>query len=111
MNIKELCYELYKEDWKLLHGIIREQEKRNMIRYFEEQDTEGYSYEDYLDDYGYGRQLYVCFDEFLGAEFTDKEYMYKLLNGNTKLFDEYLKVISCHGAGSYACLNVCTNCR
>lgn len=38
-----------------------------------------YSYNDYIEAFGYNGELYVSFREFLYNEYLDKEYMYYLL--------------------------------
>jgi hypothetical protein len=89
MDISKLCYELYKIDWKHSHGITKDREMDSLKNYFEDVvfDDE-YSYESYLEDFGYEGQLYVCFDEFYDNEFQDEEYMCELLD-NEKLIDKY----------------------
>jgi len=93
-NIQELAYELYKVDWKQSHMITPEREKDTLKDYFEGLvDSDGsYSYEDYIEEFGYNGSLYVRFEEFLGAEYLDKEYMRSLLF-NDKLFAMYEKDI------------------
>lgn len=92
MDIRKLAYELYKIDWKDSHGIIPRVEKDNLKLYSEylTDFDSSYSYEDYLEDYGYYGQLYVCFNEFLDYEYQDVAYM-KGLFSNDKLFQKYLK--------------------
>ena len=38
-----------------------------------------YSFEDYLEEFGYFGQLYVCFDEFCETEYLMEDYMKELL--------------------------------
>lgn len=94
MDISKLCYELYKVDWKHSHMITREIEMDSIKDYYEglvDDDTE-YTYEDYLNEFGYGGELYVCYEEFCDMEYHDKEYMCRLLD-NEKLIELYYEDI------------------
>lgn len=95
MTIKELCYELYKIDWKQNHGITLKFEEENLIDYFEGyhllEFDEDYTYNQFIEDYGYQGILYVCYDEFLDNEYTDKDYIKSLLP--EALYQKYLKDI------------------
>lgn len=80
MDIKRMCYELYKADWKHCH-ISFERELETIQDYFVgliDAYTE-YTYEDYLDEFGYNGELYVCYEEFCESEYLDEEYMCSLL--------------------------------
>lgn len=97
-QIRKLCYELYKIDWKKSHMITPEMEKDLVRNYYEEvvfsPDFDGdYSLEDYVFDYGYEGQLYACYDEFLGAEYLDKDYVLTLLPENSDVRILYLQDI------------------
>lgn len=85
--IQQIAYELYKEHWKKEHGITREKEMANIRDYYEVA-YDGYSYEDYVFEYGYSGELYTCFDEFLDNEYQDEEYMCGLLD-NKELIETY----------------------
>ena len=85
--IQQIAYELYKEDWKKEHGITREKEMTNIRDYYEVA-YDGYLYEDYVFEYGYSGELYVCFDEFLDNEYQDEKYMCDLLD-NEELIKIY----------------------
>lgn len=93
MNISELAYQLYIIQWKH-ENITPEIEADAYKNYFEdtdEEDFEDYSFEDYLWDCGYANgTLYVCYEEFLDAEYLDEEYIKELLDNET-LFEMYLK--------------------
>lgn len=96
MNISKLCYELYKVDWKRSH-ITHDIEMDNIKDYYEglvDSDDE-YTYEDYVFEFGYDGMLYACYDEFLNAEYLDKEYIRYLLD-NEKLIKMYLTDIATH---------------
>lgn len=78
--ISKLCYELYKVDWKHSH-ITKDREMDTIKDYYEglvECDID-YTYEDYLEEFGYNGELYVCYEEFCDEEYYDKEYICKLL--------------------------------
>lgn len=93
MDIRKLCYELYKMDWKHSH-ITKEREMDSVKDYYEgliDNDNE-YTYEDYIEEFGYDGELYVCFEEFCDAEYYDVDYMRTLLD-NDKLINIYHKDI------------------
>ena len=90
MNIRKLCYELYKIDWKHFHMITKEREMNSIKDYYEgliDNDSE-YTYEDYIEEFGYDGELYVCFEEFCDTEYYDVDYMRTLLD-NDKLINIY----------------------
>lgn len=90
--IAEAAYELYKKDWIYEH-ILPGRQMESLREYYEmsEEDRSAYeNYEEYLFENGYGGELYVCFDEFLGSEFQDAGYMEYLLG--PKLFEKYLQL-------------------
>ena len=89
MDIRKLCYELYKIDWKHSH-ITKEREMDSIKDYYEgliNNDSE-YTYENYIEEFGYNGELYVCFEEFCDAEYYDADYMCTLLD-NDKLINIY----------------------
>ena len=90
MDIRKLCYELYKIDWKHSHMITKEREMDSIKDYYEglvDNDNE-YTYEDYIEEFGYDGELYVCYEEFCDAEYYDVDYMSTLLD-NDKLINIY----------------------
>ena len=90
MDIRKLCYELYKIDWKHSHMITKEREMDSIKDYYEgliDNDSE-YTYEDYIEEFGYDGELYVCDEEFCDAEYYDVDYMRTLLD-NDKLINIY----------------------
>ncbi len=97
-DIKSLCYNLYVFDWKKEHNITSDDEIAVMKRYLKEYPPECFSkanppeqtFDEYLEEYGYNGELYVCFDEFLDNEYEDEEYIQYLLSG-TNLYPSYLK--------------------
>lgn len=91
--IRKLCYELYKVDWKHSHVITAQREMDNLKDYYEcviDGDFEGYTYNDYLVDFGYQGQIYACYHEFLDTEYFDVDYMRTLLDNN-ELINLYLE--------------------
>ena len=94
MDIRKLCYELYKIDWKHSHMITKEREMDSIKDYYEgliDNDSE-YTYEDYIEEFGYGEELYVCYEEFCDAEYYNVDYMRTLLD-NDELINMYHKDI------------------
>lgn len=95
MNIAKLCYELYKIDWESDHKITAKRKRAHMLDYYKGllngDYDEDYTYEDYLDEFGYDGEIYVCYDEFLDNEYLDDEYMHILLKGHTQLIELYYK--------------------
>ena len=91
--ISRLCYQLYKEDWKRSHMISREIEMDSIKNYYEMifaenvNDTK-YTYNDYLEDFGYDGALYAGYGEFCETEYQCEEYMCSLLD-NEKLIAMY----------------------
>ena len=92
--VSKLCYELYKINWKHSHMITAEREMDSIKGYYEglvDSDTE-YTYNDYLEEFGYDGELYVCYEEFLDTEYMDEDYICSLLD-NEKLIAMYRKDI------------------
>jgi hypothetical protein len=52
-----------------------------------------YTYNDYLEEFGYDGELYVCYEEFCDMEYHDKEYMCSLLS-SAGLISMYYKDIN-----------------
>ena len=89
MDFRQMAYELYKLDW--MRRISTERQMDEVKNWYQECDRafrEEYTWEDWIEDNGYSGELYVCYDEFLGAEYFDREYMKALLD-NDELFEEY----------------------
>lgn len=94
-DISELTYELYVQDWIDQHTTpaSRLQSIREYYAYIQEcmecGDATPDSYENYLADYGYHGALYVCYDEFCGAEYLDESYIAHLLNNDPAMVRAY----------------------
>lgn len=94
MDIKKLCYALYKREWT--DRYISKERQYDAIRdYYEniEDDEEEYTFDDYMKEFGYGGELYVDFDEFLNYEYLEEKYMRKLLKKKhlIKLYEQDIK--------------------
>ena len=92
MNISKLCYELYKIDWKCSHMITKDMEMDNLKNYYDcliDDDSE-YTYDDFLEEFGYDGELCVRYDEFLDNEYLEEDYIKELLD-NEKLYNKYLE--------------------
>lgn len=89
--ITKLCYELYKIDWKRSHGITPQIEMDSIKDYYDglvDADSD-YNYDDYLNEFGYSGELYVCYEEFCENEYLDWKYMIWLLD-NEQLIEMYI---------------------
>lgn len=83
-TISQVAYELYKQDWVDTYttaverlDALREYSRYNMECAEDGEEVE--SFEEWLWDVGYGGSFYVCYDEFLDAEYQDKGYIRALL--------------------------------
>lgn len=98
--IARLAYELYKEAWvQNISPKTIQNTKAEYGKAFVNGDFDG-SLSEYINEYGYGGQLYVCLDEFLNAEYRDTEYMKELFamyltdhDSMEKGWNEYLEDI------------------
>lgn len=95
MNISELAYCLYIEDWKQTHGITRDIEMKNMREYYcDHKDdiynpTFGNTYRNYIDTEYRGFGCYVSCNEFMDGEYKDESYIKDLLQ-DPVLIKEYM---------------------
>lgn len=89
--LQEIAYEMYKQDWLDAHT-TKEQRLQSMQEYYNEFLTEDYcyeSYEEYLEERGFGGQIYACYAEFCEAEYQDEGYMRHLLGKDLyEIFEE-----------------------
>lgn len=100
--ISKLCYELYKVDWKRNHMITADREMDSIKNYYEDVadmavpyftvSGDEYTYNDYLEEFGYDGELYICYEEFMENEYLEEDYICGLLN-NEKLIAMYYKDI------------------
>lgn len=103
------CYEAYKLDWMLAHGyslkdyldaLMQEDEEARAAEVYPEGDTKEIfeSLNDSFEERGFSGSLWVCKDEFLGAEFEDEGYMLHLfsLMPNPKEMEDFWRVFYSH---------------
>ena len=93
--ISKLCYELYKVDWKRNHIITTDRDMDSIKDYYDglvDIDDAENTYNDYLEEFGYNGELYVCYEEFLENEYLEDDYICGLLD-NEKLIAMYYKDI------------------
>lgn len=91
--ITDMCYKLYKIDWKHNHNIGREEEMKSVKSFYKHleeigQDESYFPYECFIEEFGYDGEIYASFSEFCDAEYRDSDYIRELLNDD-KLFAEY----------------------
>ena len=92
-RMRKAAYELYKTHW--MERVSTESQLDVTRNYIEEallefpDDKDYQSLADFIDEVGYDSgSLYVCFNEFLTAEYTDEEFMRELF-GNDDIFNAY----------------------
>lgn len=90
---KSQLHYLYVDDWKKSHGITRDVEMNNKRKYLEAQLSEDRPilYSEWMDEFGYDGECYVCFGEFLDCEYQDESYIESLLNNDT-LYQFYKRI-------------------
>ena len=87
MDIKKIAYEKYKLDWMLRHGYTLENLVGSLSDCMEDVNEDFVAVFDIWEsDYGFGSEIWACFDEFIDNEYQDKGYMTQLLN-----WEEYEK--------------------
>lgn len=91
-NIRDIAYMMYKIDWVNSHISAERQLEaaRQYYDYLQECISEGYqetSFEEWIEENGFGGAIYVCYDEFCGSEYCDKEYMRNLLKNENMLIN------------------------
>lgn len=95
-NIKNLLYDLYKENW--MYENVPAAERLDVFREYTTiqltEDQPYKSFDEYISDNGYRGSLYVCKDEFLQNEYQDREYIQNLLeeSGINVSRDKIMKV-------------------
>ena len=92
-NVSKIAYERYKEDWMNTHisQDARMQAKKEYLSYQQEcmdAEIKPDSFDEWIEDVGYGGSIYVCYEEFCDMEYHDKEYICSLL-GDTSLVELY----------------------
>ena len=80
----DMCYNAYCHDWMMEKGITVSDIIRETVLVVNEFDSgeeiTAEAVEREFLDAGFGGSLYVCKDEFIGAEFMDRDYMKYLLS-------------------------------
>ena len=89
-SISEVAYLKYQLNWFSKNRISFEDVVNNVLEYMEE--NPGNSLEDWELESGYMGSLYVCKDEFLDAEYRNKEFMKELLTPSE--YQEYLEDVA-----------------
>ena len=91
-NIRYICYSLYKVDWITchIHWTRQLDEIKKYWRGLANSEHRHYSFDKYIQEFGYDYELYVSYDEFLNTEYLDKEYIKGLLKDDD-LIDMYIK--------------------
>lgn len=89
--VKKIIYELYKVDWEREHKITPDIKRSFMIDYYKYLfNPEEYSFQDYLEEFGYNGELYLSFEDFLKNEYLKEDYVRGLINEDKDLLDIYL---------------------
>lgn len=108
LPIQNIAYEKYRTYWMLQHGYTLTDLMEHLTKYQYEdpEDREQISTPvkelfDYWEESGFNGELWVCFGEFLGAEYQDIPYMQSILT--TDEFDAYSKGIFEVGDESCEC--------
>lgn len=81
MNIKQIAYEKYKLDWMLKHGhtLSDLMHELDMMQEENQDDSASQLFIDWEYGFGFGSEIWVCFDEFIDNEYQDAGYMKQLL--------------------------------
>lgn len=94
-ELQDALYELYKEQWlqeQIKLGALPASIREDKMAEYQIMRLQGGTYAQTLEDYlwdtdGYNGSLYVCKDEFLGAEYQDAEYVHGLMEKMQKACD------------------------
>lgn len=94
MDIVKIAYEKYKLDWMISHGHTLEELVHELsIMQKEEDSTTVLSlYEDWEYEFGFGSEIWACYDEFIECEFLDIDYIKNILTKHE--YDIYLIYIN-----------------
>lgn len=93
MDITKIAYEKYKMDWMISHGHTLEELicELNLMQEEEDASTVSTLYKDWEYGFGFGSEIWACYDEFMDYEFTDKKYMKSLLTEDElEMYEEYI---------------------
>lgn len=81
MDIKKIAYEKYQLDWMIAHGhsiteLLRELE---CMRQEDPEQSIFAMFEEWEYSFGFGGEVWACYDEFLETEYKNESYMKALL--------------------------------
>lgn len=80
-DITKIAYERYKLKWMLDHGYTLRHlmtELDMMLEEFEDNDMDQI-FDDWEFGYGFGSEIWSCYDEFMETEFLNSDYMSDIL--------------------------------
>lgn len=87
--IQNIAYRKYQWDWLSSQGYsvedlfeLTKEWFEDNFEFFSTPDGDPQSFSEWFFDNGFGGAIYVCKDEFLGAEFQDYSYMKYLLSAD-----------------------------
>ena len=95
-DIAHVLYRRYQLDWMLSHNLSLANLFRELQSVYDEYKTENtdLDLEDEFENAGFGcGSIWVCFDEFMGAEFMDPDYMRHLCKDDAQWI-AYLQVLT-----------------
>lgn len=80
-DIRQKAYKKYQHDWMISHGIGEDALNKVIQEYVADtkEDCPEMAFSEWLFEHGFDGSIWVCYDEFLGTEYQDKEYMVYLL--------------------------------
>ena len=83
-KLQHNVYEAYKDEWlsENVSAVMQEEAEKE----YEEHEEEYASFDDYIEENGYGGSLYVCFEEFLDCEYQDKGWLRSHFNADEAIF-------------------------
>ncbi|MCD8082212.1 MAG: hypothetical protein LUE86_01475 [Clostridiales bacterium] len=88
-NIKDIAYLKYQLDWIVSHGFFISDLSELAFEWAHSMDSNNISFEEYLEEHGFGGELWACREEFLETEYRDLAYMQRLLTPGE--YEEYKK--------------------
>lgn len=84
LSIREIAYNRYRFNWMLERGYNIETLLELLNKYKKETDSDNRNLLDLFSDWeyecGFNGECYVSYDEFIGNEWTDRYYMFELLD-------------------------------
>ena len=90
--LQEEAYRRYQLDWLIQQGYSIE-DVFNAAAEDVEDPINGSDLYEAFEEQGLKGSLYVCFDEFCGAEFADAKYMYHLLSGEDADLYQLIRIL------------------